>query len=86
MEPIAAAPPLFWRIRRADAGGERFLVAFFCPVDGHDAAAQWSCDGIARTESEARDYATRRGVSMRSFSEALKRARFGAIFERPSSL
>ena len=86
MEQITAAPPMFWRIRRADADDERFLVAFFYPVDGHDAAARWNCDGIARTESEARDYATRRGVSMRSFTEALKRARFGAIFERPSSL
>ena len=86
MESLTAAPPLFWRIRRADAADERFLVAFFYPVDSDDAAAEWNCDGIARTESEAREYATRRGVSMVSFAEALRRARFGAIFERPSSL
>jgi hypothetical protein len=87
MPTTALAPPLFWRMRPADdTGDERFLIAFFFPVAGHDASAVWSCDGIARSEPDARDYALEHGVSADSFTEALKRVRRGvAFFERPSS-
>jgi hypothetical protein len=64
-----------WRLRRAaDCDGERFLIAFVHAAQG-SSTLNWSCDGVARTEDEAREYVLHYGVSRGSFTNALEQLR-----------
>jgi len=71
---MTGTTPWAWIIRRAEGDEERFLIAFLHPHEG-GAGQEWSCDDIARTEEEAREYAGRYGISPESFSRALRRVR-----------
>ena len=69
--------PWAWRLfRSADSGADRFLIAFLhAQPEGSPPTQDWSCDEIARTEEEAREYALLNGVSAASFTNALKQLR-----------
>ena len=81
-----ATSPWAWRIRKADnTDDERFVIAFIYP-DAPPSETQWTSDGIARTEDEARAYALEYGVSPGAFTDALKSVRRGAaVPSRPPS-
>src|SRR5262245_27747615 len=68
--------PVAWRLVRVEKGDdERFLVEFVHLKSHQTNGEVWTCDGIARTQEEARHYAVQHGVSAGSFDEALEHAR-----------
>ena len=75
--------PWAWRLFRAtDSGDDRFLIAFLHAHSQGAATQDWSCDEIARTEDEARAYASQFGISASSFTDALKHLRAGRAAEK----
>lgn len=71
-----AAMPWAWRLRRANGiEDERFFVGFLHSKTQRPFALAWSCDGVARTVEEARQYVSQYGVSSASFTDALNRSR-----------
>ena len=65
-----------WRLLRVLSDGEeRFLIEFVNTAPQRSSSETWSCDRVARSEADAREYALRHGISPGNFGEALERAR-----------
>jgi hypothetical protein len=73
---VSATTPRAWKLRRAvRSDEERFFVLFLHSQRRDPTAHAWTCDGVARTEDDARTYASQFGISPASFTDALNRSR-----------